>query len=101
MGSSVHSLGLVTINSTARLLDFEYLYSFLHLTFQEFLAAFYLANLDEDTRLIKIKEHISKSEMLVVWKCYCGLVKFRDSQDQRLELIMNSMKKDNLYFQCT
>ena len=101
VGSNIHSLGLVTIDSTAQLLDFEHLYSFLHLTFQEFLAAFHLTTLDEETQLIKVTEHISKSEMIVVWKFYCGLVKFRDSQDQRLELIMNSMKKDNLYrFQC-
>ena len=101
VGSNIHSLGLVSIDSTARLLDFEHLYSFLHLTFQEFLAAFHLTALDEDTQLMIIKEHVSKSEMIVVWKFYCGLVKFCDSKDQRLEHIMNSMKKDDLYrFQC-
>ena len=101
VGSSIHSLGLVTIDSTARLLDFEHLYSFLHLTFQEFLAAFYLTTLDDDTQLIKVREHVSKSEMLVVWKFYCGLVKFNHSKDQRLELIMSFVKKDDLYrFQC-
>ena len=102
VGSNIHSLGLVTIDSTARLLDFEHLYSFLHLTFQEFLAAFHLANLDGDTQLIEIRECVSKSEMLVVWKFYCGLVKFYNSNhDQRLELIMTSMKTNDLYrFQC-
>ena len=99
--SNIHSLGLVTIDSTARLLDFEHLYSFLHLTFQEFLAAFHLTTLDEETQLIKVREHISKSEMIVLWKFYCGLVTFQDSQDQLLELIMNSMKKDDLCrFEC-
>ena len=39
---NIHSLGLVTIDSTARLLDFEHLYSFLHLTFQEFCCCFSL-----------------------------------------------------------
>ena len=98
---SIHSLGLVTIDSTARLLDFEHLYSFLHLTFQEFLAAFHLTTLDEETQLITVREHISKNELIVVWKFYCGLVKFCNSKDQRLELIMNSMKKDDLLrFQC-
>ena len=101
VGSNNRSLGLVTIDSTARLLDFEHLYSFLHLTFQEFLAAFHLTALDEDTQLMMIREHVSKSEMIVVWKFYCGLVKFCDSKDQRLKHIMNSMKKDDLYrFQC-
>ena len=98
---SIHSLGLVTIDSTARLLDFEHLYSFLHLTFQEFLAAFHLTTLDEETQLITVREHISKNEFIVVWKFYCGLVKFCSSKDQRLELIMNSMRKDDLHrFQC-
>ena len=101
VGSNIHSLGLVTIDSTTRLLDFEHLYSFLHLTFQEFLAAFHLTTLDEETQLIKVREHISKSEMIVLWKFYCGLVTFNDSQDQLLELIMNSMKKDDLCrFEC-
>ena len=101
VGSNIHSLGLVTIDSTARLLDFEHLYSFLHLTFQEFLAAFHLTALNEDTQLMTIREHISKREMIVVWKFYCGLVKFCDSKDPRLKHIMNSMKKDDLYrFQC-
>ena len=101
VGSNIHSLGLVTIDSTARLLGYEHLYSFLHLTFQEFLAAFHLTTLDEDTQVIRIREHVSKSEMLVVWKFYCGLVEFCNSKDQRLELIMNSMMKDDLYrFQC-
>ena len=97
---NIHSLGLVTIDSTARLLDFEHLYSFLHLTFQEFLAAFHLATLDEDAQLIIIREHVSKIEMIVVWKFYCGLVTFYDSKDKRLQF-MNSIKKDDLYrFQC-
>ena len=100
VGSNIHSLGLVTIDSTARLLDFEHLYSFLHLTFQEFLAAFHLTTLDEDTQLIIIREHNSKSEFIVVWKFYCGLVKFCDSKDPQLELIMNSMKEDLYRFQC-
>ena len=65
VGSNIHSLCLVTIDSTARLLDYEHLYFFLHLTFQEFLASFHLTTLEE-TQLINVREHVSKSEMIVV-----------------------------------
>ena len=97
---NIHSLGLVTVDSTARLLDFEHLYSFLHLTFQEFLAAFYLATLVDFDQLTLIREHIGKSEMSVVWKFYCGLNEFREN-DERIEHIMISYEENDLYrFQC-
>ena len=35
----VHSQGLVTVDSTAKMLDYEDLFFFLHLTFQEFFGA--------------------------------------------------------------
>ena len=99
VGSNTHSLGLVTIDSIARLIDNKIWYSFLHLKSQEFLAAYYLAKLQDDIdQLILIKEHISKSEMSVVWKFYCGL---RKKQCNQIDLIMAYYKENDLYrFQC-
>ena len=75
-GSDKSSLGLVTIDSTAELFGMEDLYSFLHLTFQEYLAAFYLAGLEDDKEIIrKTKERHNNLQM--VWKFYCGMVQFK------------------------
>ena len=45
------SLGLVTVNSTAQLSGMDKLYTFLHLTFQEFLSAYYIASLDTEKQV--------------------------------------------------
>ena len=100
-GFDVYSLGLVTIDSTAKLFGFEDLYSFLHLTFQEFLAAFHLTTLEEDEQLQLIRNHAGKDEMRVVWKFFCGLVQFNDLTNSKLQAIMSSKSSDDLYrFQC-
>ena len=84
-GSDKSSLGLVTIDSTAELFGMEDLYSFLHLTFQEYLAAFYLAGLEDDKEIIcKTKERHNNLQM--VWKFYCGMVQFKAHS-----LVLNSI----------
>ena len=99
-GCDVYSLGLVTIDSTAKLLGYEDLYSYLHLTFQEFLAAFHLSTLKEDEQLQLISDHIEKNEMFIVWKFYCGLMKF-DPNSRQLQQIINAKSSTDLYrFQC-
>ena len=45
------SLGLVTVNSTAQLSGMDKLYTFLHLPFQEFLSAYYIASLDTEKQV--------------------------------------------------
>ena len=98
VGSNTHSLGLVTIDSTAWLTNKKVWYSFLHLKFQEFLAAYYLTTLVDADQLTLIKVHIRKSEMSVVWKFYCGL---RKKQCCQIDFIMAYYKEDDLYrFQC-
>ena len=69
-------LGLITIDKMAMMCGFQKLYTFLHLTFQEFLAAFYLTSLDEGKQLKLIKQFESETQMKQVWKFYCGLVPF-------------------------
>ena len=69
-------MGLITIDKMAMMCGFQKLYTFLHLTFQEFLAAFYIFSLDEEKQLELIEQFGDAIEMKQVWKFYCGLVPF-------------------------
>ena len=97
-GSDKSSLGLVTIDSTAELFGMEDLYTFLHLTFQEYLAAFYLAGLEDDEEIIcKTKERHNNLQM--VWKFYCGMVQFK-AHSIVLNSIMSNTDLDMYKIHC-
>ena len=72
--SDVNSMGLITVDKMAMICGFQKLYTFLHLTFQEFLAAFYISSLDEEKQLELIEQFTDATQMKQVWKFYCGLV---------------------------
>ena len=69
------SLGLITIDRIAGLYNYKNIYTFLHLTFQEYLAAYHISTLTDEDQLELIIKHGRKNHMQVVWKFYCGLVK--------------------------
>ena len=97
-GSDKCSLDMVTIDSTAELFGMEDLYSFLHLTFQEYLAAFYLAGLKDDKEIIcKTKERHNNLQM--VWKFYCGMVQFK-AHSLVLNSIMSNTNLDMYKIHC-
>ncbi len=64
-------------------------YTFLHLTFQEFLAAVHISKLEVDVQVEIIKKYSTSRNMQAVWKFYCGLVDFRHRPD-RFELLIDS-----------
>ncbi len=77
--SGVGSLGLITVDCMASVCGFENLYTFLHLTFQEYLAAYHISKLEENEQLQVINDHGKTAHMQVVWKFYCGLVTFNQA----------------------
>ena len=78
------SLGLVTANSTAQLSGMDKLYTFLHLTFQEFLTAYYIASLDTEKQVellttnsdVFLRQTLSETMATFL----CGLVKIEGKE---------------------
>ena len=98
-GSDKSSLGLVTVDSTAQMFGMEDLYTFLHLTFQKYLAAFYLAGLEDEKQVIS-KTKGKQANLQMVWKFYCGMVQFK-AHSLVLNYIMSNTDLDMLYkIQC-
>ena len=98
-GSDEPSLGLVTIDCTAGLCGYCDLYTFLHLTLQEYLAAYHISKLEEEEQAKVISKYGKKKHMRVVWKFYCGLVSFKNSLSNFKE-ILKSVNNDLFNIQC-
>ena len=75
-GDDEYSLGLVTVYHTIHLTGRHQNYAFLHLTFQEFLAAYHIANLDTSQQMEIIEQYSKYKHMRTVWTFYCGLINF-------------------------
>ena len=88
------SLGLVTIDRTVTMLGLTDTYTFLHLTFQEYLAAFYISKLEEEKQVKIVEQYGEHEQMLMVWVFYCGMTKFEEG-DARLDSIFSYL--DDLY----
>ena len=90
------SMGLITVDCMARKCGFENLYTFLHLTFQEYLAAYHVFKLSEAEQLQLLREHGKKRHMQVVWKFYCGLTRFKE-EDVKFGEITKFAGEDDLF----
>ena len=97
MSSGKDSLGLITVDCMARICGFENLYTFLHLTFQEYLAAYHIKE-EKQKGLGVLRCSNNKKHMQVVWKFYCGLVDF--NEDGEFASLMDStrLKRDDDLF---
>ena len=71
-------LGLLTVEHTSRHYGLEHLYTFHHLTFQEYFAAFHIAGLEEQEQKSLLARNIMDNtydKLRNVRKFYCGLIK--------------------------
>ena len=97
--SDASSLGLIVIDSTFGLYGYKDVYMFLHLTFQEFLAAFYIKIL-EDSEQLKIIEYLGHHKQYQVIQFYFGLVDTEKKLHQ-FKMFLNLVPPGNTYsFQC-
>ena len=71
--SDVANLGIIVVDKKEGLSGREPILSFVHLTNQEFLAAYHVSTLPADEQLKAIREHIGQPHMGVVLKFFCGL----------------------------
>ena len=90
------SLGLVTTDIIATTKGFQNSYTFLHLTLQEFLAAYHVSKLCLTEQMEVIDKYSSFIGMLTVWKFYFGLVNFEEGID-RAEHIFAAVRKHYLH----
>ena len=91
-------LGLITVEHIYKLYGVDNMYTFLHLTFQEYLAAVYVAQLGKEGQLKVVYEYKSKSELKNMWKFVWGIVK-PDYKDFELTLSYSLLHKIQCAFE--
>ena len=79
-------LGLVTIDHTVAMFGLTNTHTFLHLTLQEYLAAYHIASREEDEQIKLLQEHGMKDHMNNVLVFYCGMTHFTED-DVRLFVV--------------
>ena len=85
-------LGLIVVDRDYVKYGLDEIYSFLHLTFQEYLAACYVARLDASDQKDIIKKHATKKHLAVMWKFYCGMTKSKFAHEdymKNFKLLLN------------
>ena len=92
--SDIANLGFIVVDRKIGFTGGETILSFVHLTIQEFLAAYHVSTLPSDEQLKAIREHIGQPHMGVVLKFFCGITGLQNPD--HWTSIMDNARKDIL-----
>ena len=91
------SLGLVVVDKYFVRYGLKEIYTFLHLTFQEYLSACHIVRLSPQVQEEIILKYGGDKKLGVVWKFYCGMTQFSEEQKMRsFEQLFEKTKYDIL-----
>ena len=92
-------LGLLIIDRVYQFTGINEIYTFLHLSYQEFLAACYVASLSPSKQLEIIEQYSKNKHLAVVWKFYCGLTRSKFTNEDEMKnfkLLMSQTASNSL-----
>ena len=96
-GNDESTLGLIIVDRYFVKYGLNETYTFLHLTFQEYLAACYVAKQSSDEQHRIVQEYGAEKRLAQVWKFYCGTATFSDAESlENLKLLLDSAKENTL-----
>ena len=93
---SDNSLGLVVVDKYFVRYGLKEIYTFLHITFQEFLSACHIVQLDSQAQEEIILKYGSNKSLGVVWKFYCGMTQFSGEKMRNFKHLVKQTKSEIL-----